>query len=612
MTDLVPYESLLPYLGLLILVLAVFFPALGAGFIWDDTAGIRDNFLLRSLRGLWTIWSDPAHSPLGNYFPLTFTTFWVERRVWGTDPWGYHLVNILLHAGNAALLYRLLDRLGVRAAWLAAALFAVHPVQTASVAWVIERKNVLCGLFYLLSFWAWLDREKRGWGAYGLSLALYTCAVLSKSIAATLPVGFLLCLWWKKGRVDRKAAMATVPFLVVGGALGAVEWLVQAGAQPDRGLSIVAKCLIAGRAFWFYVGKLLWPLNLMQVYPQWPIDTRQAGQYLYPLAAVAAFAALWAARRRLGRGPFAAAAFYAVTLSPILGFVENSVMDYSYVHDHHQYLACIGVFALAAAGLDRIAVGIANAFNAPAASWRPALFGLALAVLGFLSWKQTLLYKDMETLFRDNMKKNPAAWPAYTNVGTALLEKGDLDEAEGMFRKALSLKPRCLALHNLASALNREGRSAEALEFADKALETRPGDCAYLNNKGRILAQLGRFDEAFAAFQQALSAQPLFTEARANLACVLVETGRIEEGKAILTQILQSEPDCALARADLGLACVRQGEFREAVAHFREALRLDPSMAQAANNLAWILAAGSSRTFAAPMKPFDGRKPPAN
>ena len=616
-------KAALAPLALAGLVLAVFSPAISAGFLWDDTEAITNNFLLRSLHGLWVMWTDPFRSPLGHYFPLSYTTFWMEWRIWGSHPAGYHAVNILLHAANAALLYSLLRRIGLAGAWLAAGLFAVHPVQVASVAWVIERKNVLSVLFYLLSFRAWLDAESRGRPAHVLSLALFACAMLSKSIVVTLPVAFLICVWWRSGRIGRKHLFQALPFLAIGALLAWVEVVVHHSGQPDRGLSMPDKGLIAGRALWFYASKLCWPRNLMQVYPQWAIDPRQAWQWLFPLGAAAAFGALWVSGRRLGRGPFAAAAFYAVGLSPILGFVQYSVMDYSYVHDQHQYLACIGVFALAAAALNRLAGRLARATRACAAACKPALFAIVLAPLAFLSWKQTLLYKDMDTLFRDNLKKNPAAWLAYGNVGAAALQRGDLDQAEPMLRKALEMKRDrtvltnaglvamargdldqaermqrealemerdACALNNLGLVLSRKGRPQEALACFDEALETRPDNALLWNNKGKALTQLGRSAEACEMFRQALAMEPRFSEARTNLAGALIDSGQDEEAKTILAPILESEPNNAAAHAALALALQHEKRETEAVAGFRWALQLDPGRLATANNLAWILA----------------------
>jgi len=572
------------------LTLVVFFPALSAGYIWDDDV-VFENTLLRSAHGLWTLWTNPG--AFTHYFPLSYSSFWIDYHLWGTQPFGYHLVNLLFHAANAVLLYLLLRRIGLRGAWLAAALFAIHPVQSASVAWVVERKNLLCGLFYLSAFHAWLSFERAPRRPrYALVLALFVLAMLGKTIAVTFPVALVLLAWWRKGRIEKSLLARILPFLIAGAALAAFSTLAHQKTITDYGLTPLSKGILAGRALCFYTGKLLWPVNLMGVYPKWALDPRQAWQYLFPLGAAAVFAALWALRGRAGRGPFAALAFYALTLAPILGFIEYSVMNYSYVHDHHQYLACIGPFALFAAGLHCVLersgggtrAGRARASGTRASGARtsgaalPALLAAAVLLpLGVRAWKETAYYRNMDTFFGHNLELNPNAWPATINLGVARMEAGDLAQAEPLFRKTLALNPSSVhAMCNLATVLRRQERREEALPFLDRALGIAPDLPRALAEKGRILGELKRYDEARPILERVLEREPGNLDVMNNLAVCLLATGGTDEAESLLVRILSAQPANAAAHANLGILLYQKGKTDEAIPHLKEAVRLDP------------------------------------
>ncbi|HOW19171.1 MAG TPA: O-GlcNAc transferase, partial [Phycisphaerae bacterium] len=336
--------------GLLLLALAVYIPAMRGGFVWDDDDYVTENRTLRSLDGLGRIWFDIRATP--QYYPLVFTSFWLEYHLWDSRPGGYHVVNILLHGTSAVLLWLVLRRLAVPGAWFAAAVFAVHPVHVESVAWITERKNVLSGVFYLSAALVWLRfagldcpraAEPRRRSLYAIGLFLFACALLSKSVTASLPAALLLVLWWKRGRIARGDFLPLVPFFALGAVMGLITAWVErhhVGAEgAEWALSAAERCLIAGRALWFYAAKLIWPVRLTFIYPRWPIDSGVWWQYLYPIAAVAAIGLLWGLRRRIGRGPLVAVLFFAITLAPALGFFDVYPMRYSFVADHFQYHA---------------------------------------------------------------------------------------------------------------------------------------------------------------------------------------------------------------------------------------------------------------------------------
>ena len=342
-------QDVLAFLTLGLLVVVPYLPAmLWGGFVWDDRI-LTNAEPIQEVSGLWQIWFSPsAIGEEGHYWPLVYTTFWLEHKLWGFDPTGYHVVNVLLHLANALLLWHLLRRLAMPGAWVAAAVFAVHPLHVESVAWVIERKDVLSGLFYLAAVLAWMrfveqPRPRR----YAWPLALYVAALLSKSIAVTLPAAFLIWHWWKQGRVTSTDLLRLVPLGVVGLVITVGDLSFYRSIEVvSLGYSLTERMLIAAHALWFYTGKLLWPSELAVIYPLGDIRVTDPLTWGYLVAAVALVVAFWLFRKQLGRGPLAGALFFAVTLSPVLGFIDYGYMQYAFVADRFQYLAGIGVMAV--------------------------------------------------------------------------------------------------------------------------------------------------------------------------------------------------------------------------------------------------------------------------
>jgi hypothetical protein len=379
--------------------------ALDAGYIWDDDDYVTENPLLPAPDGLRRIWfSMDAPS---QYFPLVYTSFRIEYALWGLNPYGYHLVNVLLHAANALLVWWVLHRLGAPGAWFAAAIFALHPVHVESVAWITERKNVLSLFFFLASLLAWMRFAQPGARAkprsYAASLAFYALALFSKTTACTLPAAQLLVLWLRGERIRLRRIAQVVPFLLLGLLMGlvAIVWeRVHQGTVGDRfNLSFVESVLVATRAVWFYLGKLAWPAQLTFSYPKFEIDPHDPVQYAWLLAGGALLLALWHWREPIGRAPLAAAVFFVAMLSPMLGFIPLFTFFYSFVADHYQYTASIGPIALFAAGAARLLEGR----EAAGRRLVGAAGALLLLVLGALTWQQTHIYENRETLWRDTI-----------------------------------------------------------------------------------------------------------------------------------------------------------------------------------------------------------------
>lgn len=370
----IPRPVWLGGLFIILATLAAYRPVFSAGFIWDDDAYVTENSLLSAPDGLSRIWFS-AHSQ-SQYFPLVFTTFRLEYALWGLNPVGYHIVNVCLHIVNALLAWALLKRLSLPGAWLAAAIFALHPVQVETVAWITELKNTESALFYLLALFAWLHFcAGKGRWFYALALALHALALFAKTTACTLPAVLLLVLWLKHEPMNWRRVFQTLPFLLLGFGMGllSVWWEGHLGNyQPKYHLlgGPLDRLLIATHALWFYAGKIFWPAALTFSYPRWEINAGDWRQYVWLAGCLAVAAWLWCARRKLGRGAAAALIFFAVVLSPMLGFIPLYTFYFSYVADHYQYLACLGLIAL---GLGLAATFLRRA--GPAAgcrrSWRP-------------------------------------------------------------------------------------------------------------------------------------------------------------------------------------------------------------------------------------------------
>ncbi|HEX3718930.1 MAG TPA: tetratricopeptide repeat protein [Verrucomicrobiae bacterium] len=576
------------------LVIIAYLPAFSGGFIWDDDSYVTQNFNLRDLAGLGRIWFAPATMP--QYYPLAHSSFWLEYHLWGLNPFGYHCVNILLHALAAILLYRTLARLRLPGAWLAAAIFALHPVQVESAAWVTERKNVLSAVFYFAAALAWLRFRplenndapaKARWKWYALALLFFIAALLSKTVTCSLPAALLLVCWWKKGKVRWADVRPLIPFFIIGVFLGLfTSWTEKnrVGAEgPAWALTFAQRVLIAGRALWFYADKLVWPVNLTFVYPRWRINTAVWWQWLFPAAVIAVIAALAVMRRRLGRGPLAAVLLFIGTLGPALGFINVYPMRFSFVADHFQYLATVALIVL---------------FAAWASRWPHWASALLLAVLAILTWRQTTMYASPEILWRATLARNPDALLAHNELGVILLEKGRAQEAAAHFQKILELDPNYAEAHyNLGMILFQNGQIDDAAAQFQRALEIAPNYDSAHNGLGSVLLRRGQLDDAIARFQKALELNPLSMNARLNLGLALAQKGRLDDAISQFEKCLLIDPQNAPTHGNLGDLFLKKGRVADSVAHYQAALDLQPANPAILNDLAWIRAANADARF---------------
>jgi protein O-mannosyl-transferase len=648
-------------LALFAITLLAYSPAWNGKPLWDDDEHLTKPEL-RSWEGLEQIWTNVGVTH--QYYPLVHTVFWIEQRLWGNNLPYYHLVNILLHAGAALLLINCLRELKVPGSWLAGVLFALHPIQVESVAWLSELKNTLSATFCLFSALLYLRFDRtRNYSTYFVALGLFSLGLLSKSVICVLPAAILVILWWKRrGLLWKRDALPLVPFFAIGMAAGLMTaWLERhfVGAEGIAfDLSIIDRILIAGRAFWFYLGKLFWPAKLTFIYPRWDVSESVWWQYLFPFGAFLLFGMLFLLRKRVP-GTLSGFLFFAVMLFPALGFFNVYPFVYSFVADHFQYFACIGIITTTSAGLTALV---------DRAGWRlrvrVVLFSSLIATLAFLTWQQAHMYRDEEALWRVTLLRNPGCSIANTNLAALLMETGRPDEAIGHYeqasvhrigdpergeynlafalakigqidnaiahyQKALELKPSyAKARYQLGRALFRKGEIDEAIQQYEEALKLGPNEPNVQNDLGNALMQKGlgqdaiehyeaalrikendadiqfnlahalatsgQLDKAIAHYQKALSIQRDHAEARYELGGALLQKGRIDEAIASYREVLRLRPKHVNAHTNLGTLLLQKGEFAEAIAQYEETLKLAPEDNLAEINLAWALATCSN------------------
>ena len=542
--------GLLKIAGLVALVVLAYGPAWRAGFLWDDNAHLTRPDL-RPAGGLARIWSEIGATQ--QYYPVLHSAFWLEHRLWGLDPRGYHAANLALHALAAVLLGALLRRLAVPGPWLAAAWFALHPVHVESVAWISEQKNTLSTVFYLGAALAYLRFEtERRPGAYWLALGLFVLALLSKTVTATLPAALLVLGWWRRGSVSwHRDVVPLLPWFALALAAGVTTAWIERRLIGAEGaafeLTFLQRLLLAGRVVWFYAGKLLWPQQLTFIYPRWTIEPARLADWAPLLATAGLLALLWRLRVR-SRGPLAAALLFGGTLFPVLGFFNVYPFQYSFVADHFQYLASMALIAFAVSALTQTAtVGASLPATRTSIGSRTAgaalravrgrlgeasLPGLLmLAALAMQTRAQAHLYRDNEALFRATVARNPDAWMAHNNLAQILMTRSaDRPAAMRHLQRALALRPDYPeALNNLGLVLAQSGRPAEGLALIERALRLKPHLSEAHNNRGIALTAVGRGEEAVAAFRRAGALNPAFPNIHENLGKLLDHLGRHAE-----------------------------------------------------------------------------------
>jgi tetratricopeptide (TPR) repeat protein len=593
------------------LTFVAFLPALQNGFVdWDDPKNLLANPNYRGLGWTQLRWMFTTFY-MGHYQPLSWVTLGLDYLLWGMGPLGYHLTNLLLHAANAVLFYfltvRLLslsapsaagDRAVIIAAGFSALLFAVHPLRVESVAWVTERRDVLSGLFFLLTLLCYLKAvtgEQRNFArSMTLALVVYGLSLLSKAIGMTLPLVLLVLDFYPLRRLEggpgkwfegdaRKVWLEKIPFLILALVTGIVALLAQQEAGALTSLARYGVTFRLAQAFFglaFYLWKTLIPLDLSPLYEPprnftpWDFPVIFSG-----LVVLAITVGLFAVRRRWPVG-LASWVCYILLLVPVLGVTQSGPQ---LVADRYSYLPCLGWAVLAGAGLLYLLRALlAGRIESGFPFFLIGLVGLVPVELGVLTWKQAQVWHDSERLWRRVLFLSPRSVLAHANLGNVFLKRGELDVAVRYYREALRLRPEYADAHsNLGAALASVGKVDEAIEHYREALRLRPDYADAHYNLGVGLFRLGKLDEAMEHYREALRIEPDYVTARYNLGALLSERGRLDEAMEHYREALRIEPNSAAARYNLGVLLARVGKLDEAIGYYREALRIQPGFPEA-------------------------------
>ncbi len=590
---MLPLNARKPIFGVLLIAsvaLIAYWPALIGKFLWDDEALVSKSPLVHDPHGLMRIWFTRDAI---DYWPVTNSAFWLEWRVWGANPVGYHLVNLLLHVVNSLLIWLILRRLAIPGGFIAALLFAVHPVNVESVAWIAQLKNLLAMFFGLLSVWTYLalerDKPSRIYGRwYWCSLIAFALAMLSKGSVAILPAVLLLLDWRRNRRVAWQDVVRGLPYWAISIALTIVNILLQTNGQQVviRQASFAERVTGAGAAIWFYLSKAIAPISLNFVYPKWHIDAGKMTWWLPLLLAVAVTAALWSQRRTpIGRQLLFAWAFFCIALVPVLGFADIYFMRYSLVADHYQYIALIAVATIVGAIAAKVG-GSAAKFALPIIGLRAGIAALMFALTA-LSWQQCRQYRDPETLWQATLDRNPACPLAHTNFGRELQKSGKTDEAIDHFQAAIEIDPNFAEAHcGLGSAFAASGRFDGAIRECRIAIDLQPSNAQAHNDLGGLLLTRGNFQEAITHCQKALELNPDYAEAHSNLGLCYFSAGNLDEAIAHYRRSIRLAPDNAETYNNLANALMKSLRATDAIALYCEALRIKPDYLEAQTNLA--------------------------
>src|SRR5437016_1709904 len=571
--------------------LAAFLPALQNQFVnWDDKDNFLDNPHYRGLGWTHLRWMWTTH--LGHYIPLTWMTLGLDYLLWGMNPVGYHLTNLLLHAANAVVFFFVVRRLLARAlpspsehgyalavsAGVAALVFAIHPLRVESVAWVTERRDVLSGLFYLVAILLYLracERGARGRGWYWLSVAVFGCALLSKSMVVNLPIVLLILDvyplrrlggfvgWWSAPA--RRVYVEKIPFVLLAAAASAVALMAQLSHNTMVSvvqLSALGRLALSVYGLSFYLWKTVAPVNLSPLYELPPTVNPWAPPFLLSYGLVVAITALVLALRRPLPGLLAAWVAYVVVLLPVLGIFQSGPQITA---DRYTYLAGLGWAILAGAGLLSCWRSSRRSKTGTPANW--LLAGIAFCVvvgLGVLTWNQVQVWHDSEKLWSHAAGIDPRSPVGQYSWGLALAQEGKLTEAIEHYTTALRIKPDYADAHiNLGIALAQQGKLAEASEHYQQALHSKPDSADAHTNWGLALTQQGKPAEASDHYRQALQIKPDYAEAHIIWGTALADRGRLAEASEHYRQALQIQPDHAAAQSHLLNVLRRLGTGKE-------------------------------------------------
>ncbi len=575
-----------------------FLPTLQNEFVgWDDATNFLDNPHYRGLAWTHIRWMWTTH--LGHYIPLTWMTLGLDYLLWGMNPVGYHLTSLLLHAANAVVFFFVVHRILTLAlpspserghalavaAGFAALVFAIHPLRVESVAWVTERRDVLSGLFYLVTILMYLracERGARGRGWYWAAVGLFAGALLSKSMVVNLPVVLLILDvyplrrlggsigWWSEPA--RRIYIEKIPFVLLAAAASAIAVMAQSSVHAAASLaqlSVPGRLAVAAYGLGFYPRKMVVPVNLSPLYELPRTVDPVAPPFILSYALALAITVIALARCRRVPGLLAAWLAYVVVLLPVLGFFQSGPQIAA---DRYTYLAGLGGAILAGAGL--------------LSSWRTSrtsktgtpttlpIAGVATCVvvgLGVLTWNQAQVWHDSEKLWTHALARDPQSSIAENNLGVVRADQSKLAEAIEHYQRALQMRPDYADAHtNLGNALFQQGKLAEASDHYRQALAIKRDHARAHNNWGVVLARQGKLAEAGDHFQAALHIGPDNADAHTNLGNALFQQGKLAEASDHFRQALRLKPDHTAARSGLVQAQRGLGPGNEHPAHSRQ------------------------------------------
>ncbi len=637
---------IIPALAMLMCILLVYYPLHAAGFIWDDGYWILNNPAMHRWSDLGVIWFNPLM--FIQYYPLSVTAYFLQYQLWGANALGYHIVSILLVFFNALILWRILLRLHLRAAWLAATLFAINPLVVESVAWVVEQKNLISGILVLGAAWGWirfagLDRPEDQlesaepvykWKFYSVALLLYFLAVCAKTFVCALPAAILVLTWWKLGRISRKHVFASIPwFAISAGAGWMAAWRERYGAgahgKPYH-FTVFQHLVIAGKDIWFYVWKLLWPHPILMVYPRWHVHGFTTVDILYPIAAALVAVVCFAARKKCGRGLFAAVAIYVIMVSPALGFVAFAGMALTFVADHYFYLGCISLIVLLTqagvmvsdsieshwpARASRTTARIASRpdFTGSLSKFPVAVSVIMLAAMGTVSYAQCQYYVPPIEIWVHELRYDKQCFKAYeslalhdkahghihqefANCQMALKLTKGIDPAANYMLGSLYLEQRhnipmamrylrqslmvdsyqAKAIVKLAYCYEQQGNWAMAVKDLRRGIGLMPSSSRLYLAFGLAQSHLGNTELAIKAYRDAMACDSHNVDARYNLAILLDKLGHWRQAMMLYRQVLELNPRLAQAHFFYGLDLLHHGHPAQAARQFRTVMALSP------------------------------------
>lgn len=589
-------------LALAIITLAAHWPVLQNDFVnYDDNEYVTENeHVLHGLNWPDAKWAFTT-GQTGSSVPLTWLSHQLDYQLYGAWAGGHHLTNLALHVVNALLLFLLFWRM-THAMWpsvFVAAVFAIHPLHVESVAWISERKDVLSGLFFMLTLHMYVTYAgKPRFLPYALALFLFALGLLSKPMLVTLPCVLLLLDYWPLRRMSfgktehdsemkrpfNRLVLEKIPFAMMAGVWSVLTFIIQrkVGAVADAGkIGIDLRLGNALTSYAVYLWKTFWPQELAVFYP-YP-SALPWGMVAVSAIFLVFLSGLCLAKRRSSPYLFVGWLWYLGMLVPVIGLIQAGAQARA---DRYTYLPQIGL-CLA------LGWGIAELTK----SWRyrrPVLAATAFIALSMLmgrTWDQTKIWRDSETLWTHALAVTSHNDTAHNNLGIALSRKGDADNALLHFEEVAEIKPNRRKLHyNMAIALLQKGKIDDAIANYEKELEIQPEFAEAHNNLGILLAQKGRTAEAIAHLQKALEIEPRYPKLHYNLAHIYLQKGQIDDAIIHYQKELQLQPDETEALNDLGIAFSQKGKVSDAIGQWQKTLRIQPDNLNAQCNLAWIFA----------------------